>query len=52
MLANLYNSSVATFNIKFANPSSNIVANYAWNLIEALLRTPVRREKNVPKVSF
>ncbi|WP_034551348.1 LemA family protein [Carnobacterium funditum] len=47
----LYNSSVATFNIKLQSFPSNIVANMHGFKSEALLETPVE-EKNVPKVSF
>lgn len=47
----LYNSSVATYNIKLGSFPSNIVANIHGFKSELLLETPVE-EKNVPKVSF
>ena len=47
----LYNSSVATYNIKLGSFPSNIVANIHGFKSEPLLETPVE-EKNVPKVSF
>lgn len=47
----LYNSSVATYNIKLESFPSNIIANIHGFKSEHLLETPVE-EKNVPKVSF
>lgn len=47
----LYNSSVATFNIKLQSFPSNIVANIHGFKPEAMLETPVE-EKKVPTVSF
>ena len=47
----LYNSSVATYNVKLESFPSNVVSNIHGFKSEPLLETPVE-EKNVPKVSF